>query len=243
MREEPRGHRRMWMGGIIAIVCLAMLLLLSVRIQTITVTGNHKYSEEEVEELLFAGRWDKNVIYCYLKDRFGEHESLPFVQDYKLLFHNPLQLEVIVHEKAVIGYVSYMGSNMYFDKDGIIVESSREVLSGVPLITGLRFGHIVLYQPLPVTQEGVFRQILNLTQLLNSYEIAVDKIYYDSNLHVTMTLGDIVVELGNSENLNGKIQELSDILPVLEGQKGSLDLSAYDANDTDQWFSFKKKEN
>ena len=56
----------------------------------------------------------------------------------------------MVFEKSVVGYVSYMSSYMYFDKDGIIVESSVEQLPGVPWITGLDFGHIILHQPLPV---------------------------------------------------------------------------------------------
>lgn len=51
----------------------------------------------------------------------------------------------------------------YFDKDGIIVESTSETLPGVPKIAGLSFGHIVLHQPLPVEDISVFNEILNLT--------------------------------------------------------------------------------
>lgn len=53
-------------------------------------------------------------------------------------------------EKSVVGYVSNMSSYMYFDKDGIIVESSSEQLPGVPWITGLEYGKILLYEPLEV---------------------------------------------------------------------------------------------
>lgn len=164
------------------------------------------------------------------------------MEDYKLVFNGPSRLEVIIHEKSVVGYVTYMGSNMYFDKDGMIVESSREKLEGIPLVTGLKFGHIVLYQVLPVMQEGVFEHIMNLTQLLSSHEIAVDKIYFDSSLKITMTMGDILVELGHAEDLNGKISELADMMPVLPDTPGTLDLAGYDETNPDQWFSFKKKE-
>ena len=58
---------------------------------------------------------------------------------------------------------------MYFDRDGIIVESSGEKLEGVPWITGLDFGQIVLYKPLPVEDPDVFQEILNLTQQLSLY--------------------------------------------------------------------------
>lgn len=242
MRSRRRGHKRIWIGGTVFLVLLLVILFLSVRLTEITVSGNKNYTEEEIKTLLFSGRWDKNTFYCYYKDKFKEHENIPFVEDYKLVFNSPFSLEVIVHEKAIIGYVSYMGSNMYFDKDGIIVESSREKLEGVPMITGLRFGHIVLYQVLPVVQEGVFDQIMQLTQLLSSHEISVDKIYYDKDLKVRMTMGEITVELGSSSDLNGKIAELADMLPVLAGNAGTLDLSTYDELNPDQWFSFKRKE-
>ena len=97
----------------------------------------------------------------------GRHKSIPFVQDYKLVFRSPSDVEVIVYEKSVVGYVSYMNSRMYFDKDGIIVESTSETLPGVPKIAGLSFGHIVLHQPLPVEDISVFNEILNLTQVLS----------------------------------------------------------------------------
>ena len=49
-------------------------------------------------------------------------------------------MEIIIYEKSIVGYVSYMSSYMYFDKDGIVVESSSSQLDGVPWVTGLDFG-------------------------------------------------------------------------------------------------------
>ena len=43
-------------------------------------------------------------------------------------------MNVTIYEKAVVGYINYMGCNMYFDKDGIVVESSSKLYSGVPQI-------------------------------------------------------------------------------------------------------------
>lgn len=55
----------------------------------------------------------------------------------------PNKMNVAVYEKAIVGYISYMGCNMYFDKDGIVVESSSENYEDVPQITGLDFKSIV----------------------------------------------------------------------------------------------------
>ena len=118
----------------------------------------------------------------------------------------------MVFEKSVVGYVSYMSSYMYFDKDGIIVESSVEQLPGVPWITGLDFGHIILHQPLPVADPDTFGEILNLTQVLSVHEVKVDKVDYHSSMagagEIRLHIGDVVVELGDSEDLDGKVTEL-----------------------------------
>ena len=127
---------------------------------------------------------------------------------------------MIVYEKRVVGYVSYMSINMYFDKDGIIVESSSSRLDGIPEVTGLDFGSIRLNQPLPVGNQEIFEQIMNLTQALSVNEIRADQLRYDDHGDAVLIIGDIVVVLGNNKDMIGKVTELHDILPKLEGMAG-----------------------
>lgn len=226
---------------IAAVVLLVGIAVLSVNIREITVTGNSRYTEEELVDRIFQNNFHWNTTFCYLYDRFGEHQQIPFVEDYSLVFHTPFHVEVIVHEKSVVGYVSYMSSYMYFDKDGIIVESTNEKLEGIPCITGLKFGQIVLHQPLPVEEQTVFEEILNLTQILEVYGLQVDKIQFDSKDQATLCMGGLEVFLGNNSELDGKISELSDMMPQLEGLSGILYLDTYDPNNSRTMFTFKKK--
>ena len=133
---------------------------------------------------------------------------------------------------------------MYFDKDGIIVESSDEQLPGVPWITGLEFGHIILHQPLPVENPDTFGDILNLTQVLSVNEVSVDKIYYRSYASgsgdVELYIGEVTVELGSAENVSGKVGELANILPELTGLSGTLYLDTYNEADSTPTYTFKK---
>ncbi len=163
------------------------------------------------------------------------------MEDYKLVFKGLSKAEVIIYEKSVVGYVSYMNSYMYFDKDGIIVESANQKLPGIPWITGLQFDHIVLYQKLPVESQQVFEEILNLTQILSIYGIRVDKIQYNSFGEATLYMGDIEVILGNNQSLNGKIAELSDMLPELEGLSGTLYLDVYEESNSSPMYAFKPR--
>lgn len=241
-RRRRRSGKPMLVLGIVAgILLLAAVILFAVRITDIEVTGNKQYTKEQIIDLIFDGKWSRNSAYCYYENRFRDHKSIPFIEEYKINFKSPTKVEIVVFEKSVVGYVSYMSSYMYFDKDGIIVESSGDQLPGVPWITGLDFGHIVLHQPLPVGNNEIFEQILNLTQVLSINEVRVDKINYNTFDEAELFIGDITVELGNNQNLNGKVAELRDILPELSGLSGTLYLDTYDETNSNPTYTFKKK--
>lgn len=242
IKKNQQNHNQYWMPiAAAAVILLWVIVLFTVRVREVSVVGNERYTAEQIEEILFPEGLGRNTIYSYIKNRFRPHEKIPFVEDYRIVYQSPTSVEVIVYEKSVVGYVSYMSSCMYFDKDGIIVESASEKLDGVPWITGLKFGQIVLYQPLPVEREDIFQEILNLTQILSIYELKVDKIQYNQLAEATLYLGDIEVQLGTNEGLNGKIAELNDMIPMLEGRKGILYLTDYKENQTSAGYPFKPK--
>lgn len=122
--REGFGRKRVWFGAVGITALFLVVLLLSVKITDITVTGNKKYDSDQIVEMLFPDSLSKNSGICYLKDRFEPHKKIPFVEDYKIIFRSMSQIEIIVYEKSMVGCVSYMSSYMYFDKDGIIDRKS-----------------------------------------------------------------------------------------------------------------------
>lgn len=217
------------------------ITILSLNIRQITVSGNHRYTDQEIIDRIFPGKADTNAVYAYGKDQVKEHIQIPFVEDYSLVFHSPFDVEVIVHEKSIVGYVSYMSSCMYFDKDGIIVESTNEEVEGIPQIVGLKYGQIVLHKPIPVEDSDIFREILDLTQLLSSHELDVERVEFDRRGDATLYMKDLEVFLGNSANIAGKILGLSNMLPELEGLSGILYLDTYDPASSNTAYTFKRK--
>lgn len=238
-KRRKKKHTKRWIG---LTGCLILVLaFLSVKINTIQIIGNKKYTKEQIEQILFESRWSRITVLCYIQNRFRPHKTIPFVEDYNLVFQSPFEAEVIIYEKSVVGYVSYMSSNMYFDKDGIIVESSTNKLEGIPQITGLTFGQIVLNQPLPVENQQIFERIMQLTQALSVSNISADKIQYNKQGNATLVVGDIDVILGDNQDIDGKISRLNNMLPELAGLAGTLYLDTYDENNSDKWYSFIKK--
>ena len=238
MTRREKNKKRIAAGIVTIIILILLLLLLSLRITDVTVSGSNQYTKEEIEQMIFDAKWSRNPVYCYLQHQFKPHKTIPFVEDYEIVFRSPKSVEIIVYEKSVVGYVTYMSSNMYFDKDGIIVESTNEKLDGIPLVTGLKFGHIVLHQPLPVENRDVFEETLNLTQILSIYGIKVDKIHYNSHSETELTIHNLEVKLGDNSEINGKISELNDILADYSDLNGTLYLDTYEETNTNPMFRF-----
>ena len=212
----------------------------SMNIKQIRVRGNNRSTGEELEDMIIKTKADRNTLYCYGKDKLTQHQQIPFVEDYQLVFRGPFEVEIIVHEKSVVGYVTYMSSCMYFDKDGIIVESANREVEGIPRVEGLDFGQIVLHKPLPVADEAIFGQILILTQVLSTYDLKVSRIQYDRKGDATLYMDDLEVVLGDKSNIDGKILRLSNMLPELQGLKGTLYLDTYDPSNNQMAYTFKK---
>ncbi len=222
------------------IAAAAVAAVLSVSIREITITGNSRYTEQEIVDIVFPKSMDYNSVRFFWKERTQEHVKIPFVEDYQVHFQSPSKVEIIVHEKSVVGFVTYMNSHMYFDKDGIVVESTGEKLEGIPEIKGLQFGQIVLYQPLPVEDPGIFEKILNLTQMLAVRNVGIDRIQYSSKGDATLYFNNVEVVLGDSSQMDGKISLLADMMPQIRDLSGTLYLDDYDEANEDMVSTFKR---
>ena len=71
-------------------------------------------------------------------------EDIPFIQAMDVTIEAKDTIRITVYEKALAGYVSYLGQCVYFDKDGIVVETSTEETVGIPQVTGLKYDHVIL---------------------------------------------------------------------------------------------------
>jgi cell division protein FtsQ len=224
-------RNKRWLIIVIIIMVLigaAVLTIASVfSVKKIAVTGNERYTEEEIEKLVFDNRYCYNSLYLYWKYNYKKDYSIPFIDTIEVEMSAGNKVKINIYEKSIVGYIEYLGSYMYFDKDGIVVESSSEAVEGVPLITGLKFDHIVLYKQLAMEDTAVFNTIVSVTQLLAKYEITPDKIYFNSSYEMTLYFADARVYLGKDNETEEKIIRLKSILPDLEGLSGVLHMEDY----------------
>lgn len=224
----------------IIIVAVAIYIKIEYEITSVTVNGNEHYTSQEIENIVFDKAYTYNSLVLKIKYSNKSIENVPFIEKIDVDIVDSHKVRINVYEKAVAGYVEYLGHYMYFDKDGIIVESSTEEISGIPLVTGLTFDHVILHEELPVRDARVFMQILDITHLLNKYEIETDRIAFDSNGNVTLYFGTARVSVGSDDYIDEKINEMHLLLPELKGYSGTLHMENYSGEESN--FSFDKDE-
>ncbi len=224
-----KGKRMLIIGSFLAAVLIIVLggyyyIMTHYKVTTVYVEGNIHYTNEEIIDMVMGGKYGDNSLILSMKYRDQGIDNIPFIETMDVTIESNDTIRITVYEKALAGYVSYLGRYVYFDKDGIVVETSEEETRGIPQVTGLTFDHVILYEPLPVEKPEIFDEILNITQQLSKYSLVVDKIYFDKDYQVTLLFGDVKIALGSNTDIDEKIMKLQYILPDLEGKRGTLDM-------------------
>ena len=241
IKEERRRKKRRKIGLYILLILILLIaagvfIVMNVfTVENVVVEGNELYSSTQIETMVLNDEYSWNSLYVDLKYRFVDIGEVPFVDTMEFSLDNPHTIHIKVYEKGMLGYlyINSIGQNAYFDKDGFVVETSTEVIDGVPKITGISCEEVVLYEKLQLENSDILRDLLNLTQTLKKYNLLPDEIQYDSNMEPVLYYGTIQVKIGSEDNLSQKVVRLSIILPQLDGLSGTLHLETWTPETTD----------
>ena len=224
-REDKKRH--IIIATLVALI-LFIAFLASLKIENIKIEGNEYLSDEELEAYIFEDAFDYNPIIFVIRGWFEDKTEIPFVEEYDVTMTSLTSCKVTVYEKSIVGYISYMGTYMYFDKDGIVVENSSQSYESIPQITGVDFENIVLYEEIPVENEKVFDIILDVTQLVDKYDVKAYRINISDTLEVKLYIDNYRVALGNDGRYSEKIATFADIMPNMKNIPGELNMTEYD---------------
>ncbi len=241
IKEERRRKKRRKIGLYILLILILLIaagvfIVMNVfTVENVVVEGNELYSSTQIENMVLNDEYSGNSLYVDLKYRFVDIGEVPFVDTMEVSLDNPHTVHIKVYEKGMLGYlyINSIGQNAYFDKDGFVVETSTEVIDGVPKITGISCEEVVLYEKLQLENSDILRDLLNLTQTLKKYNLLPDEIQYDSNMEPVLYYGTIQVKIGSEDNLSQKVVRLSIILPQVDGLSGTLHLETWTPETTD----------
>lgn len=218
---------------IIMAVILSLAVILLFKADNIEVSGNEICDENMIKEFYTDGPLGDNTLVIWLKNRLGIYGDMPFIREHDIDIIDRSTVKIQVYEKSLIACFYYMGQYIYFDKDGMILETSDRQSENIPCIEGVSFSNFTINEKIEVENEGQIEAILDLSELINHYDVYVDKISFSSNNEVTLYCGDIKVFLGNKQLYDQQIASVSDVLKQAEkqGLSGTIDLKNYSRGD------------
>ncbi len=215
----------------VVVIFLAVFLLFQTR--KIEVTGNQYCSDEELVKWIQKDELAFNSLYIWFKYNYTDVEKPAAIESVTASMKNPWTVEIKVKEKTFLGYFDYDGAFLYFDDNGTAALKTSEVIEGAPFIEGLGIDEskVKMNQELPVTDEGIFEKIVEVTRLLNKYELFSDRLSGEDG-NISLFFGVVTVQLGSGD-YEQKIAQISPILEKLDeqfaGQAGVLHLEKYDS--------------
>ena len=218
------------------LVCIFAILVLGLyygfHIDTIDIEGDSVYTDEEIEKSVFSRKFSDNELVFRLYNKLYGVNKLPFIEDIDVKYVNRNSVLLHVYEKKISGCIKYMGQYVYFDKDGIVLQSLSEHKDGVPMVTGIKFGDFSIGEAFSVKDEKLFSKIMNISQLISHYNIDVSRIHSSAD-GIILYSGKIRVYLGKKDMYDDQLAALSSVLKTTKKKnlKGSIDMSDYNSGD------------
>ena len=232
--KKRRRFRPLFLIPILILLLFAATLFF--RINKITIYGASLFSPDEI--LKTAGiHYGDNLLWLNEEEIAAHINSNRYLTYTGIWRDLPGHLLLYIEENHPHAYVSYMGRTLWLDKDCIVLEddlSGNAVTLDIPQILGAEIisavqGKKVLFKS--ETQEKTLQEILTG---LDDYGLDLKMSVIDltdSNNLLLYTVENMQIQLGNNENIPGKIRLIAGVYNTsaeIEGLSlsgGRLDVS------------------
>lgn len=226
--EKHRIKHKGWMiAG--AIVLLILFCVFFFRVKKVTIEGNTYYSANEMAEMFQTNILEKNILSFWLLNKCSLTPELDFVREYEVTYPSVNEIHIKLYEKSIVAGIAYSNQYIYFDKDGLVLQSSDQPVKGIPLFETKNLTTFTLYTKVQMEDEELLSQILNLANLFQHYHVSWDKVLFDAANEAYLYTGQIKVSLGKKSNYDEEISALSSVLEKIKKNKqvGEIDMRNY----------------
>lgn len=196
-------------------------------LEKMTVSGNTRYTAKEIKGFVKQKYVLDNTVLLSWFSKIRPIEGIPFLDKIQISYRNRHEVEVEVYEMAIAGCILDMGNYIYFDHEGMVLESSEARLEGIPVIDGLSFQKFVLHKKLPVKDKEEFQLILLITQLIQENQLDIQKVRFGIGGNLILYHENLTIQLGTKDYLEEKMMNLSEILSKAKGMNGTIHMEDY----------------
>ena len=211
-----------FVGSIMGIVLLGTPIW---HINLVAIEGNAYYSNEEI--IYEAGISDQmHILQLNKKRSIKGLLKLPYIDRAEISVSYPSSVKITIVERKPIGYVPFSGTYLCIDKKGRVIDQKESHQQyDLPIVEGLKFDKFVLGEPLEVDNEEGFMAIIEMTTLMEKYNLLERAVKIDvediGKIHLYINSLDVII--GEMSDIDKKIQWLCEIID--QKKMGVLDLS------------------
>lgn len=167
---------------------------------TVTIIGfSERYTEEEIRDHVLSHWYDRYSILVKYIYRYREVETLPFLEKITIRNEEGNKIQITAYEKPPIGCLFDMGYYLYFNRDGEIVSSRKTNAEELPVVTGLVYTNLTMYQKFETQDAKLFDVILNIVFQLEKNSVTIDEIRFGKDKSVTLIMDGNEYRLGVRE--------------------------------------------
>lgn len=132
----------------------------AMRIDTIEVTGNYEFSDDEILEALGLHVGDHILTPTFMQCRALER-STPYIDDVDVHINFPSAITVEVTERHKLAYIKVPDGYAVIDDEGVILEFTTFAAENVhPVLCGLDLDSVVIGQRTNITESLKFQKMI-----------------------------------------------------------------------------------
>ena len=242
IQTEKRSTR--WIRRLVIVVVLAVIAALAwrwfrdtYRINretdvTVTIIGfSERYTEEEIRDHVLSHWYDEYSVLVKFIYRYRKVETLPFLEKIDIEVGEGNKIKITAYEKPPIACRYDMGFYLYFNRDGEIVSSRKSNVEELPVVTGLEYTNLTLYQKFATQDDKLFDVILGIVFQLQKYELKIDEIRFAKDEAVTLIMSGNEYRLGVRQAYDVQIAMIPDVAESLAKRNTEMGKTIrYDVN-------------
>ena len=189
-------QKKIVLGGIGACLLAGVLFFfLYFKVENVEIMGSGHYTEKEIKAMVLRGPMAENSVLAPILYTTDDTGDIPFVEGFKVTRSNRNTIVVSVKEKKAVGCIPYLDSYIYFDRNGMFIESEKTQDKKVPFFDGIAVKRVVKGEKLPI-KETVLNTAVALSTIFAKNDSLPDHIQFDESYEISLLYGDITVSLG-----------------------------------------------
>lgn len=231
-KKDAKREKRLRVLKIIALIIISVVLVILLlssslfNINTISVEGNSKLSEEKVISLSSIELYTNMFKFSTIKAKSKLKEN-SYIEDAQISRKLPSTVVITVEERVPTYMLQFADSYVYINNQGYMLEISNEKID-VPILTGFTTDLSNIKPGNRINSEDLekMRMVIKIYQTLSNNGIAdiVSKIDMSDERNYTLFFDSEgkKVYLGDASDLSTRIVCLKSILEAVSGKAGEI---------------------